>query len=74
MVEAEGPKDKSVQCTATWTDVHQMAEKYDVFILDQDGVIWQGNNQIGEAFKVIEWLEEQGKKVYFVTNNAAKTQ
>ena len=54
MVDSQGPANGK---RATWTDVHKLAEKYDCFILDQDGVVWQGSNQIGEAFKVVEWLE-----------------
>lgn len=35
-------------------------------------MVWQANRQIADAFKAIEWLEEQGKNVFFVTNNASK--
>jgi 4-nitrophenyl phosphatase len=35
--------------------------------------VWQAEEQVGDAFKTIEWLEEQGKKVYFITNNATKS-
>lgn len=41
-------------------------------MFDCDGVLWHGEKtMIGKAFRNIEWLEEQGKKVFFVTNNAS---
>jgi 4-nitrophenyl phosphatase len=55
-----------------FTSVKELASKYDYFLFDCDGVLWHGENtQIGQAFKNIEWLESQGKKVFFVTNNAS---
>jgi 4-nitrophenyl phosphatase len=55
-----------------WTSVKELASKYEYFLFDCDGVLWHGEDiQIGEAFKNIEWLEAQGKKVFFVTNNAS---
>ena len=42
--------------------VKELAEKYDIFLFDCDGVIWQGEEiQEGEAFLNIKWLEAQGK-------------
>jgi ribonucleotide monophosphatase NagD (HAD superfamily) len=38
------------------TSIKQLAEKYDHFLLDCDGVIWSGSNPIPGAFEVIEWL------------------
>ena len=56
------------------TNIEELADIYDNFVFDCDGVVWSGNSQIGEAFKVIEWLETtRNKNVYFVTNNASKT-
>ena len=54
------------------TSIEELAQKYDCFILDCDGVIWQGPNQIDESFKVIEHLESLGKQVFFFTNNSTK--
>jgi len=54
------------------TSVRALAAKYDYFIFDCDGVLWHGDAvHIGQAFRNIEWLESQGKKVFYVTNNAA---
>lgn len=55
-----------------WTSVRAMAEKYDYFLFDCDGVLWHGDAiHIGQAFRNIEWLESIGKKCFFITNNAS---
>ena len=53
-------------------NIMELASRYDNFIFDCDGVLWQAEEQIGTAFETIEELERQGKNVYFVTNNATK--
>ena len=35
-----------------------------------DGVLWRRREHIDQAFRNIEWLEAQGKSVYFVTNHS----
>jgi ribonucleotide monophosphatase NagD (HAD superfamily) len=47
-----GPDEKP-----SWTTIKELAEKYASFVLDCDGVVWQGENQIHDSFKVVEWLE-----------------
>jgi 4-nitrophenyl phosphatase len=55
-----------------WTDLKQLALKYDYFLFDCDGVLWHGEKtHIGQSFRNIEWLESLGKTVFFVTNNAS---
>ena len=57
-----------------WTNLRELADKYEIFLFDCDGVLWHGDKlMIGEAFRNIEWLESKGKKVFFVTNNASKS-
>ena len=54
-----------------WTTVRQLADKYDYFMFDCDGVLWHGDAvHIGQAFRNIEWLESLGKKCFFVTNGS----
>ena len=54
-----------------WTSVRSLAEKYDYFLFDCDGVLWNGDTMhIGQSFRNIEWLESIGKKCYFITNSA----
>ena len=55
------------------TSVKALAEKYDCFCLDCDGVLWSGSQPIDQAFEVINWLVEQGKQVFFITNSSGKT-
>jgi len=55
------------------TNVTQLAELYDVFLLDCDGVLWQGSSTIGRSFDVINWLHHLGKKVFFITNSSGRT-
>ncbi len=56
------------------SNLRQLSEMFDYFILDCDGVVWQGDEvHIGRAFRNIEWLENIGKKVYFVTNSSTKS-
>ena len=54
------------------TTITELAERYDNFIFDCDGVVWQAGVQIGTAFETIEELERMGKKCIFLTNNATK--
>ena len=48
-------------------------EKYDVFLLDCDGVIWTGKDAVPGAADVITKLMALNKRVMFVTNNSTKT-
>ena len=56
------------------TTVTELAELYDIFLLDCDGVLWQGSNVIDRSFEVVNWLCQQpGKKVFFLTNSSGRT-
>ena len=44
--------------------------KYNLFILDCDGVVWRGEHPIESAIRAVKLLKELGKKVVFMTNNA----
>lgn len=50
-----------------------MLESYDNFLLDCDGVLYNGPEELGRAFDTVEWLLAQGKKVFFITNGSGKT-
>ena len=45
----------------------------DAIIFDCDGVIWRGPNAIEKSKEFVDLLYEQGKEVFFVSNNATKT-
>lgn len=50
-----------------------IAERYDAFLLDLDGVLYRGANAIPGASETVETLRELGKGIAFVTNNSART-
>lgn len=46
-----------------------LAEKYDIFLIDLDGVIYIGDRVLPGSKEAIEKLRTLGKKVYFLTND-----
>ena len=48
-------------------------DKYDTFLFDCDGVIWQGNQLIPGVKRVLDILQSRGKRILFVTNNSTKS-
>lgn len=46
-----------------------LADKYDVFLIDLDGVVYIGNQILPGSKEGIEKLRKLGKKVYFLTND-----
>ncbi|KAJ3345566.1 hypothetical protein HDU91_007305 [Kappamyces sp. JEL0680] len=50
-----------------------LLSKYDTFLFDCDGVIWQGNTLIADVEKVLFGLQAAKKRILFVTNNASKS-
>src|SRR2546427_216135 len=49
----------------------RLADRYDGFLLDLDGVVWRGEQPIEGAGETVEELREAGKRVVFLTNNAS---
>ncbi len=43
------------------------------FILDMDGVLWKGNQPIGDLPAIFAQIDQLGCKVIFATNNATRT-
>ena len=43
--------------------------KFEVFLLDLDGVIWRGGDPIPGAVEVVNFLVDYEKEVIFITNN-----
>lgn len=50
-----------------------LADSYDAFLLDLDGVVWRGESAIDGAEEAIRALRDRGKRVVFVTNNSSRT-
>ncbi|KAF8826852.1 hypothetical protein HHX47_DHR5001071 [Lentinula edodes] len=54
-------------------DYAALLDKYDTWMFDCDGVLWQGDKLIDGAVEVLRLLRERKKQVLFVTNNATKS-
>ncbi|GAA6015076.1 hypothetical protein JCM11491_001651 [Sporobolomyces phaffii] len=54
-------------------DYQRVVDRYDNFLFDCDGVIWEGDEIIGRARETLDYLRQRGKRVFFVTNNATKS-
>ena len=50
-----------------------LADRYEAFLFDLDGVVYRGPAAIPEAPGSIRRLREMGKRIAFVTNNSART-
>ncbi|PCH37456.1 p-nitrophenyl phosphatase [Wolfiporia cocos MD-104 SS10] len=54
-------------------DYEQLLSKYDTWLFDCDGVLWQGDRLIDGVPQVLDLLRSRNKKIFFVTNNATKS-
>jgi glycerol-1-phosphatase len=50
-----------------------IADRYDSFLFDLDGVLYRGDQPIAGAADVVAELRAAGKGIAFVTNNSART-
>lgn len=50
-----------------------LADAYEAFLFDLDGVVWRGDVPVHGATSTITELRERGRKVVFVTNNSMHT-
>jgi glycerol-1-phosphatase len=50
-----------------------IADTYDAFLFDLDGVLYRGDRPIPGAADVVTRLREAGKRIAFVTNNSSRT-
>lgn len=49
-----------------------IADAFDAFLIDLDGVIWRGEREIPGASAAVGALRAAGKRVVFVTNNSSR--
>ncbi|GAA5987992.1 hypothetical protein JCM5350_007852 [Sporobolomyces pararoseus] len=63
----------SAQTLSTREEFESLVDRYDNFLFDCDGVIWEGDRIIGESKQTLELLRKRGKNIFFVTNNATKS-
>ena len=50
-----------------------IADRYDAFLLDLDGVLFRGDQPIPWAAEAVQRLRSMGRSIVFVTNNSART-
>ncbi len=50
-----------------------LAQAFQRFILDLDGVVWTGDEPVAGAPETIRTLRDHGKRLAFVTNNSSET-
>ncbi|EGV65242.1 4-nitrophenylphosphatase [Yamadazyma tenuis] len=53
--------------------IHQLLDNYDNFLFDCDGVIWLDEVLIPGVLDTINFLQAQGKRVAFISNNSSKS-
>lgn len=51
----------------------RLADRYDAFLLDLDGVVYRGDHPVPTAPPTARALREAGKRIVFLTNNSART-
>eukprot|EP01068_Selenidium_serpulae_P004062 Selendium_serpulae@DN3401_c0_g1_i1.p1 len=50
-----------------------IVDRYDVFLLDMDGVLWTGQRPCEGAAEAVKYLKGKNKKVFYVTNNSSRS-
>jgi HAD superfamily hydrolase (TIGR01457 family) len=50
-----------------------LADRYEAFLLDLDGVVYRGDVPITGAGEAVQDLRQRGRRVVFITNNSART-
>jgi HAD superfamily hydrolase (TIGR01457 family) len=50
-----------------------LADRYDAFLFDLDGVLYRGDEAVPGAPAAVRRLRERGKRVVFLTNNSGRT-
>lgn len=61
------------QTLANETDYAALFAAHDTFLLDCDGVIWEGDTVLPGVHEALAHFRAQGKQLRFVTNNATKS-
>jgi glycerol 3-phosphatase-2 len=55
------------------TPRESLADRYEAFLLDLDGVLYRGDVPIEGAGEAVRDLRRRGRRVVFITNNSART-
>jgi glycerol 3-phosphatase-2 len=51
----------------------RLADLYEAFLFDLDGVLYRGHDPVGGAVAAVERLRQAGKRLAFLTNNSSRT-
>ena len=51
----------------------ELAKNFQYFLFDGDGVLWEHNTQIGNSAKALQYLFNNKKSVFIITNNSYKS-
>lgn len=51
----------------------RLADAFEAFLVDLDGVVWRGDEEVPGAAETVAVLRAEGKRVVFVTNNASRS-
>jgi glycerol-1-phosphatase len=49
-----------------------VADEFDGFLVDLDGVVWEGRQLVPGSVEALQTLIESGKEIVFITNNSVK--
>ncbi|KAH8894781.1 4-nitrophenylphosphatase [Thozetella sp. PMI_491] len=66
---AQAPK----YLTGDAASINDFIDKFDVFLIDCDGVLWSGDHLFEGIPETLELLRSKGKRTVFVTNNSTKS-
>jgi len=58
---------------STKEEYSTLVDKYDTFLFDCDGVLWNGESVVDGVIDVLSMLRSKNKDVIFVTNNATRS-
>ncbi|KAJ1733017.1 hypothetical protein LPJ61_001762 [Coemansia biformis] len=58
---------------STRGDYESFVDRFDTFLFDCDGVIWNGTTLVDNVPAALDMLRRRGKRLVFVTNNSAKS-
>ncbi|KAK3944631.1 HAD-like domain-containing protein [Diplogelasinospora grovesii] len=64
---------QSQYLTGDASAINAFLDKFDVFLIDCDGVLWSGDHVFDGVAETLEMLRSRGKKTVFVTNNSTKS-
>jgi 4-nitrophenyl phosphatase len=60
---------EKMETAIAYSDLAELADKYDYFLLDCDGVLWVGAKAVKHSFEALDFIiQKKKKKVFLITN------